>query len=58
MTKNVQTSSNAAYWETNSSKAPQELRRPLHLNLLTAVFGDIDVALGIHCDVVRLIAEG
>jgi len=24
------------------------------LNLLTAVFGNIDVALGIHCDAVRL----
>src|SRR5215475_8005327 len=33
MTKNVQTSSNAAYWETNSSEAPQELRRLLHYRL-------------------------
>jgi hypothetical protein len=29
MTKNVQTSSNAAYWETNSSEVPQELNEPL-----------------------------
>jgi hypothetical protein len=29
MTKNAQTSSNGAYWETNSSEAPQELNEPL-----------------------------
>src|SRR5262245_13490087 len=61
MTNNVRTSSNAAYWEINSSEAasmttPELLTyNPELLNLLATVFGNIDVALGIYGDAVRLV---